>query len=323
MLLPRRLMLQFAASSILFPAASRCAWAQAYPTRPVTFVVFAPAGGSPDIKARMLGQALSLRIGQPIIIENRPGAGGNLSLQAVARAPADGYTLLVVGTPHAINATLYDRLNVLRDIVPIAGIGGDPFVMLVNPSFPAKTLGEFIAYAKTHPGKINLTSSGVGVLSHLSGEMFRMMTGIDWVHVPYKGAVAAQADLVAGEVHVMFDALTSALPHIQSGKLQPLGVTSAKRVTSMPKIPAIAEFVPGYEVVGIIGVGAPKETPAAIIERLNMEINAVVADPALKERLVGPESTALAGTPAEFGRLIHEQAEKWAKVLRFAGIKAS
>src|SRR5262245_14243743 len=222
MKLPRRRFLGLAAGAAALPAVSRLAQAQGFPTRPVTLTVFVPPGGTPDIIARLVGQAMSQRLGQPVVVDNRPGVGGNLALQAVARAPADGYTLLLVGTPHSVNATLHDQINVVQDIAPIAGLSGDPFVMVVNPSFPAKTLPEFIAYAKANPAKINLTSSGSGNLSHLSGEMFRMMTGIDVVHVPYKGPVAAHTGLIAGEVHVMFDALPSALPHIESSKLRAL-----------------------------------------------------------------------------------------------------
>jgi tripartite-type tricarboxylate transporter receptor subunit TctC len=301
---------------------SRATWAQTYPVRPVTLIVFVPAGSAPDIKARVIGQALSQRLGQPVVIENRPGAGGNLALQAVARAPADGYTLLLCGTPHAVNATLYEQVNVVRDIAPIAGLSSDPFVMVVNPSLPVRTVVEFIAYAKANPGKINMTSSGSGNLSHLSGEMFRMMTGVDVVHVPYKGTVAALTGLIAGEVHVMFDAVPSALPHIQSGRLRALGVTSAARVRSLPDVPTVGESVKGYEMIGIMGLGAPRNTPAEIIGRLNKEINAVFADPAVSERLAGPDSTLQIGTPAEFGTLIRGEADKWAKVVRFAGFKA-
>ena len=305
----------------MLPAISRTTWAQAYPVRPVTLIVFVGAGGAPDIKARILGQALSQRLGQPVVIDNRPGAGGNLALQAVARAPADGYTLLLVATPHAVNATLHEQVNIVRDIAPIAGLSGDPFVMVVNPSLPAKTPPEFIAYAKANPGKINMTSSGSGNLSHLAGEMFRMMTGIDVVHVPYKSTVAALTGLIAGEVHVMFDAAPSALPHIQSGRLRALAVTSVARVEAFPDVPAIGEFVSGYEVIGLLGVGAPKNTPAEVIGRLNKEINAILADPALKGQLAGVGSAVIAGTPADFGKLIGEETEKWAKVLRFAGIR--
>ncbi len=321
MTLSRRLFLLLATSAAALPGASRIGRAQTYPARPVTLIVFAPAGGAPDIKARILAQALSQRLGQPVVVDNRPGVGGHLALQTVARAPADGYTLLLVATPHAVNATLHEQVTVVRDIAPIAGISGDPFVMVVNPSFPAKTLPEFIAHAKANPGKINLTSSGSGNLSHLSGELFRMMTGIDVVHVPYKGTVAALTGVVAGEVHVMFDAMASALPHIQSGRLRALAVTSAGRVETLPGVPAVGEFVPGYEVSGVLGVGAPKNTAAEIVGRLNTEINAILADPGSRAQLAGLGSTVFAGTPADFGRYVRDEVEKWAKVVRFAGIK--
>ena len=322
MTFPRRRFLQLAAGAATFSALSRIAWAQAYPTRPVTLVVFVGAGGAPDIKSRILAQALSLRLGQPVVIENRPGVGGHLALQAVARAPADGYTLLLVGAPHAVNATLHEQVTVVRDIAPVAGISGDPFVMVVNPSFPAKTLPEFIAYARANPGKINITSSGSGNLSHLSAELFKMMTGINMVHVPYKSTVAALTGVVAGEVHVMFDAMTSALPHIRSGRLRALGVTSAGRVGDLPGVPAVGEVVPGYEVGGVLGVGAPKNTPTEIIGRLNLEINAIMADPNSRAQLAGSGSIVFAGTPADFGRYVREEVEKWAKVVKFSGIKS-
>jgi tripartite-type tricarboxylate transporter receptor subunit TctC len=319
--LSRHRFLQLAAGIAVLAALPHATWAQPYPARPVTLIVFVGAGGTPDIKARILGQALSQRLGQPFVIENRPGAGGNLALQAVARAPADGYTLLLYGTPHAVNATLHKHVNAVRDIAPIAGIGGDPFVMVVNPSFPAKTLPEFIAYAKANPGKINMTSSGSGNLSHLTGEMFRMMTGVDVVHVPYKGTVPALTGLMAGEVHVMFDSIVTALPHVQSGKLRALAVTSRARVEALPNIPAVGEIVAGYEMVGFLGVGAPKDTPTEIVDRLNKEINAVLQDPELTARLVGSGSTVHSGTAAAFGKLFADETEKWAKVIRFAGIK--
>ena len=319
--LPRRTFLKLAAGAAALPATSRIAQAQAYPSRPVTLIVFVGAGGAPDIKARILGQLLAQRLGQPVVIDNRPGVGGHLALQAVARATADGYTLLLVATPHAVNATLHEQVTVVRDIAPVAGITGDPFVMVVNPSFPAKTLPEFLAYARANPGKINITSSGSGNLSHLSGELFRMMTGIDVVHVPYKGTVAALTGVVAGEVHVMFDAMTSALPHIQSGRLRALAVTSVGRVEILPGIPTVSEFVPGYEVNGVLGVGAPKNTPADIIDRLNKEITAILADPGSRAQLAGLGSTVFAGTPADFGRYVREDVEKWAKVVKFAGVR--
>jgi tripartite-type tricarboxylate transporter receptor subunit TctC len=287
MKLPRRNFLHLAAGAAALPALSRFAWAQAYPSRPVTLIVFVPAGGAPDISARLVGQSLSQRLGHSVVIDNRPGAGGNLALQAVARAPADGYTLLLVATPHAINVTLYEKSNVsvTHDMVPVAGILIGTFVMLGSPSLPAKTLPEFIAYAKANPGKINMTSSGAGNLSHLAGELFKMMTGIDVVHVPYKGVVPAHAGLMAGDVHIMFDAMTSALPQIQSGRLRALAVTTTTRSKALPDIPTVAEFVQGYAVSGWLGVGAPRDTPGEVVDRLNKEINAVLADPATTCRL--------------------------------------
>jgi tripartite-type tricarboxylate transporter receptor subunit TctC len=313
--------LHLAAGVAAMPVTSRLAQAQSYPSRPVTLIVFVGPGGAPDIKARILGQLLSHRLGQPVVIDNRPGVGGHLALQTVARAPADGYTLLLVATPHAVNATLHEQVTVVRDIAPVAGITGDPFIMVVNPSFPAKTLPEFLAYVRANPGKINLTSSGSGNLSHLSGELFRMMTGIDVVHVPYKGTVAALTGVVAGEVHVMFDASTSVLPHIQSGRLRALAVTSARRVDILPEVPTVGEFVPGYEVSGVLGIGAPRNTPTEIIDRLNKEITAILADPSSRAQLAGFGSTAFIGTPADFGRYIREDVEKWAKVIKFAGVR--
>ena len=321
MTIPRRAFLHLAAGASALSVTPHLAWAQAYPTRPVTLIVFVGAGGTPDIKARILGQSLSQRLGQPVVIENWPGAGGNLALQAVARAPADGYTLLLVGTPHAVNATLSEQFNVVRDIAPVAVTTNDAFVMVVNPSLPATTVSEFIAYAKANPGKINMTSSGSGNLSHLSGELFKMMTGLDLVHVPYKGTVPALTGLAAGEVHVMFDAMPSALPHVQSGRLRALAVTSAGRVEALPDVPTVGDFVQGYEVTGMLGVGAPRNTPAEIVDRLNKEINAVLVNPAVKARLVGFGTSVVAGTPAHFGRIIGEETEKWAKVIKFAGIK--
>jgi tripartite-type tricarboxylate transporter receptor subunit TctC len=320
--LPRRKFLHLVAGAAALPTTWHITWAQTYPSRPVTLIVFVGPGGAPDIKARILAQALSQRLGQPVVVDNRPGVGGHLALQAVARAPADGYTLLLVATPHAVNATLHEQITVVRDIAPVAGISGDPFVMVVNPSFPAKTLPEFVAYAKANPGKINMTSSGSGNLSHLSGEMFRMMTGIEMVHVPYKGTVAALTGVVAGEVHIMFDATTSALPHVQSGRLRALAVTSARRVEALPGVPTVAEVAPGYEVSGVLGIGAPKDTPANIIGKLNTEINAILADPGSRAKLADFGSTVLAGTSADFGKYVREEVDKWSKVVRFAGIKS-
>jgi len=324
MTLPRRTFLHLAAGAAAFPAIAQIARAQTYPTRPVNLIVFVPAGGTPDIIARLVGQALSQRLGQSVVIENRPGAGGNLALQAAARAAADGYTLLLVATPHAINETLYEKsaATVTRDIVPVASINTDSFVMLVNPSFPAKTIPELIAHAKAHPGEINLGSSGSGNLSQLAGELFRMMTHTDLLHVPYRGTPAAHAALMAGDVHVMFDAVGSAVPPIRSGALRPLGVTSTARLRVLPDVPPIGDFVPGYTVTGWLGVGVPKGTPAEIVEQLNRQINAAVADPAVKARMADLGSDIFTGSPAEFSKLVTEETEKWAKVVKFAGLKA-
>ena len=259
-----------------------------------------------------------------MLVDNRPGAGGNLALQAVARAPADGYTLLQVATPHSINVTLYEKspVNVMRDIVPIAGTNYDSFVMLVNPSFPAKTVPEFIAYAKANPGKVNLASSGTANLSHLSAELFRMQTGIQWVHVPFRGTPAAHAALLTNEVQVMFDAVGSALPQIQSGALRAVGVSATSRMRVLPDVPPMGEFVPGYEVTGWLGYGAPKGTPAEIVERLNQEVNAVLADPAINARLLELGSIPMPGSIADFAKLVADDTEKWGKVVKFAGLKA-
>jgi tripartite-type tricarboxylate transporter receptor subunit TctC len=319
--LPRRQFLRLAASAATLSLTSSIAHAQAYPTRPITLIVFAPAGGSPDIKSRILAQLLSQKLGQAVVVENRPGAGGHLALQAVARSPADGYTLLLVATPHAVNATLHEQVTVIKDIVPVAGITGDPFVMVVHPSFPATTVPEFITYAKANPGKINVTSSGSGNLSHLAAELFRMMTGIEVVHVPYKGTVAALTGVVSGEVHVMFDAMTSALPHVQSGRLRALGVTSDKPVDVLPGVPTVAATVPGYEVNGVLGIGAPKGTPQDVVDRLNKEINVLLAEPGPRSQLAGLGSTLFSGTPADFGKYVRDDVEKWAKVVKFANVK--
>jgi tripartite-type tricarboxylate transporter receptor subunit TctC len=324
MKLPRRQFMHLAAGAAALPALSCLARAQAYPSRPVTLVVFVPAGGTPDIIARLVGHALSQRLGQPVVIDNRPGAGGNLALQAVARAPADGYTLLQVASPHAINVTLYEKstVTVTRDIVPVASINNDSFVLLVNPSFPAKTVAEFIAYAKANPGKINVASSGTGNLTHLCGELFRMSAGIEVVHVPYRGTPAAHAALIAGNVHAMFDAVPAATPHIHAGALRALGVTATARLRVLPDVPLIGDAVPGYAVTGWLGIGAPKGTPAEIVEKLNTEVNASLADPTVKARMAEIGSDIFTGSPADFGKLVAEETEKWAKVVKFAGLKA-
>lgn len=320
----RREFLMMTAGSAALPFLSRTARAQTYPTRPVTLVVFVPPGGTPDIIGRLIGQPLSEQLGQSIIIDNRPGVGGNLALQAVARAPADGYTLLQVATPHAVNVTLYEKItvSVTRDIVPIASTNRDSFVLMVNPSFSAKSVSEFIAYAKANPGKINLASTGTGNLTHLCGELLRMMSGIDVVHVPYRGTPAAQSALMAGDVQAMFDAVGSSVPLIQSGALRAVGVSATAPLRVLPDVPPIADVVPGYTVTGWLGVGAPKGTPPEVIERLNREINTALANPAVKARMAELGSQIFTSSPAEFGKLISEDTEKWAKVVKYAGIKA-
>jgi tripartite-type tricarboxylate transporter receptor subunit TctC len=304
-------------------AAPRTGWADTYPSRTITLVVFTPPGGAPDIVGRVIAQALSQRLGQAIVVENRPGAGGNLALQSVARAPADGYTLMLLATPHAVNVTLYEKsnFNVSRDMVPVGSINNDSFVMLVNPSLPVKTASEFVAYTKANPGKVNMSSSGAGNLSHLAGELFRMTTGADMTPVPYRGTPAALTALLTGDAHVMFDGLPSAIPHIKEGKLRALGVTTEKRASALPDVPAIAETIPDYAVTGWLGVGAPTRTPAEIVNKLNAEINATLAEPAIAARLADMGSDPRPGTPAEFGKFIAAETEKWGKVVRFAGLK--
>jgi tripartite-type tricarboxylate transporter receptor subunit TctC len=324
MKLPRRRFLQLATGAAALPAVARIGRAQTYPSRPVTLIVFVPAGGTPDIIARLVAQALSQRLGQSLVIDNRPGGGGNLALQAVARAPADGYTLLMVATPHAVNVTLYEKsaTTLTRDIVPVASINNDSFVLLANPSFAAKTVPELIAYAKANPGRINLGSSGTGNLSHLSGELFRMMTGIEVVHVPYRGTPAAHSALLAGDVHAVFDAIGSSLPQLQAGALRALGVTAPGRLRILPEIPPIGDVVAGFAVTGWLGIGVPKGTPGEIVERLNREVNAALNDPAVKARMADLGSEPLSGSVADFAKLVAEETEKWAKVVKFAGLKA-
>jgi tripartite-type tricarboxylate transporter receptor subunit TctC len=323
MKLPRRNFLHLAAGAAALPVLPRIARAQAYPSHAVHWIVGAPAGSSPDMFARLIAQWLSERLGQPFIIENRPGAGGNIGTEAVVRAPPDGYTLLLVSPPHAINATLYDKLNFnfVRDIAPVAGIIRTLNVMVVNPSFQAKSVPEFIAYAKANPGKISMASAGIGSGPHLFGELFKMMAGVNMVHVPYRGGPSALTDLIAGQVHVMFIGSIEVVEHIKAGKLRALAVTAPTRSDVLPDLPTVGDFVPGYESSGFFGVGAPKNAPAEIIGKLNREINAALADPKVKARLadVGP---TLAGSPAEFGKLIAEETDKWGKVIRAANIKA-
>ena len=324
MKLPRRTFLHLAAGAAALPEVLRIAWAQAYPTRPVRVVVGQAAGSGSDAVARLIGQFLSERFGQQFVIENRPGAAGNIATEAVVRSPPDGYTLLLVNTSSAIDATLYDKLNFdfMRDITPITGIATFEFVMEVNPSVPTKTLPEFIAYAKANPGKINMASAGIGSAHHLFGELFKMMAGVEMVHVPYRGSTPALTDLLGGRVQVMFDATTSSLPHISSGKLRPLAVTTATRSELLPDIPTIGDFVPGYEAHGWIGFGAPKNTPAAVVDRLNNEINSAISDFSIKARLIDLGGLVLPpSSPADFGKLIADETEKWAKVIRAANIK--
>jgi tripartite-type tricarboxylate transporter receptor subunit TctC len=324
MKLPRRRFLHLAAGAAALPAVSRIAWAQGYPTRPVRIIITTAAGGTADILARLMGQWLSERLGQPFVVENRPGGGTNIGTEAVVRAPADGYTLLLASPPNTSNATLYDKLNFnfIRDIAPIAGVMRGPFVMLLNPSIPADSVPEFIAYAKAHPGMINFASGGIGFATHLAGELFKGMTGVKMVHVPYRGQGPAMTDLLGGQVQVMFDPVVSSIAHIRAGKLRPLAVTTSMRSEALPDIPTVGEFVPGYEVIVWFGLGAPKATPAEIVEKLNKEINAGLADPKIKARLADLGAGPLALSPAEFGKFIADETEKWAKVIKFAGIKA-
>ena len=323
MKLPRRKFLHLAAGAAALPAASRIATAQTYPSRPVRIVVGFPPGGPTDIAARLIGQSLSERLGQQFVIENRPGAGSNIGTEAVVRAPPDGHTLLLAASANAINATLYDKLNFnfIRDIAPVAAINREPLVMLVNPSFPAKTVPEFIAYTRANPGKINMASGGNGTPAHVAGELFKMMTGVDIVHVPYRGAGLALTDLLGGQVQAMFPGMSSSIEHVRAGKLRALAVTTASRSDALPDIPTVGDFIPGYEASTWSGIGAPKGTPAEIIDKLNKEINAGLVDPKVKARLANMGSTALPGSPADFGKLIAEETEKWAKVVKFSGAK--
>ncbi len=323
MKLPRRKFLHLAAGAAALPAVSHFAWAQTYPTRPVRLVVGFPPGGGTDITARLIGQWLSERLGQQFVIENRPGAGSNIATEGVVRAAADGYTLLLVSAAHAINATLYDRLNYnfLRDIAPVAGVIRVPNLMEVNPSLPPKSVPEFIAYAKANPGKVNYASGGNGTAQHLAGELFKMMTGVDMVHVPYRGDAPALTDLMGGQVQVMFGNMPSSIEHIRAGKLRPLAVTTAARSEALPDLPPVGDFVPGYEASTWYGLGAPGNTPAEIVDKLSKEINAALSDPKIKARLADLGGTVLSGSPADFGRLIADETEKWGKVIRAANIK--
>ena len=323
MKLPRRKFLHLAAGAAALSAVSDVARAQTYPSRPVRIVVGFPAGGGSDIVARLIGQWLSERLGQPFVVENRPGAATNIAAEAVVRSTPDGYTLLLFGSSSAINATLYDKLpfNLVRDIAPVAATNRVTYVMEVNPSVPAKTVPDFIAYAKINPGKINMASAGNGSVQHVSGELFKIMTGVDMVHVPYRGGAPALTDLLGGQVQVMFDAMTGSIEYIKAGKLRALAVTTATRSKALPDLPTVSEFVPGYETSSWSGIGAPWNTPTGIVDRLNKEINAALADPKIKARFADLGGTVLTGSPADFGQLIAESVEKWGKVIRAANIK--
>jgi tripartite-type tricarboxylate transporter receptor subunit TctC len=323
MKLPRRRFLYFAAGAGALAATSRIAWAQTYPTRPVRIIAPTGPGGAPDIIARLIGPWLSERLGQQFVVENRPGGGGNIATEGVVRASPDGYTLLMVGSWNAINATLYDKLNFvfLRDIAAVAGIISLPFVMVVNPSVPTKTVPEFIAHAKANPGKISFGSPGIGTPGHVAGELFRIMAGVEMIHVPYRGGGAVVSDLLGGQVHVLFGTTSLTVEHVRAGKLRALAVTGATPWERLPDVPTVGDFVSGYEATSLFGLGAPKQTPVAIIDRLNREINAALDDPKLKTRLVDLGGTPLAGSPADFGKLIADDTEKWGKVIRAANIK--
>jgi tripartite-type tricarboxylate transporter receptor subunit TctC len=321
---PRRQFLRMATGAAGLAVVSRKAWAQAYPTRPVRIIVGFTAGGTQDIVARLIGHWLSERSGQQFIIENRPGAGGNIGAETVVRAPADGYTLLLVGLSNAVNATLYEKLNFnfLRDIAPVAGIIRVPLVMEVNPSLAAKTVSAFIGYTKANPGKVNMASAGSGAPGHVSGELFKAMTGVDMLHVPYRGSPPALTDLVGGQVQVMFDPMPGSIDLIRAGKLRPLAVTTAVRSEALPDIPTVGDFIPGYEASSWYGVGVPRNTPAEIVDKLNKEINVAVADSKLRAQLADLGGIVFSGSPADFGKLIAGETEKWGKVVRAANIRA-
>src|SRR5262245_3169108 len=324
MKLPRRQFLYLAAAAGALPAASRFARAQAYPSRPVRIVAATAPAGTADFLARLMGQWLSGRLGQPFVIENRPGGGTNIGTEAVVNANPDGYTLLLVAPAAAINATLYDKLNFnfIRDIAPVAGIVRAPNVMELHPSVPAKTVSEFIAYAKANPGKLSYASAGTGTSLHMAGELFKMMAGIDMIHVPYRGTAPALTDLLAGQVQVMFDNITTSIAHIRAGKLTALAVTTATRSPMLPDLPTVSEFLPGFEASAFFGVGAPRRTPTGIVDRLNTEINAAFTDSKMKTQFA-ELGASLPGSPADFGKLIAEETEKWAKVVKFSGAKPS
>jgi tripartite-type tricarboxylate transporter receptor subunit TctC len=321
----RRMFLNSATAAIAagLPVLSRIARAQTYPTRPVRIVVgFAPSGAQ-DVLARLIGQWLSERFGQRFFVDNRPGGGGNVGAETVVNSPPDGYTLLLVGPPNMINASLYEKLNFnfIRDIAPIASVYRVPLVMEVHPSFPAKTVSEFISFARANPGKINMASAGIGTAHHVAGELFKMMAGVNMVHVPYRGEGPALGDLIGGQVQVMFGVVASSIPHIRAGTVRALAVTTAMRSEALRDVPTLAEFLPGYEASSLFGIGAPKNPPAEIVDKLNREINAALADSKMRARLADLGGITLAGSPADFGKLIAEETEKWAKVVKFSGAK--
>jgi tripartite-type tricarboxylate transporter receptor subunit TctC len=324
MQLQRRKFLHLVAGAVALPTAPRIARAQVYPSRPVRIIVGFPAGGSVDIVARLIGQWLSERLGQQFVIENRAGAGSNIGAEEVVRAPPDGYTLLQISSSNAFNAALYENLkfNFIRDIMPVASIMRVPGAMVVNQSVSAKTVPDFIAYAKLNSGKINMASAGIGSAQHVWGEQFKMMAGVNMQHVSYRGGALAHTDLLGGQVQVMFDTMPASIEHIKAGRLRPLAVTTATRLEALPDIPTVGEFVPGYEASGWQGIGAPRNTPADIVDRLNREVNAGLADPKMKSRLADLGGTVLAGSPAAFEKFIADETEKWAKVIRAANIKA-
>lgn len=319
----RRQVLRLAAGAAVLPPVSRLAWAQAYPTRPVRMIVPFVAGGATDILARLISQWLSERFAQPFLVENRPGAGGNIATESVVNAPADGYTLLMTGSPNAINTTLYDKLNFIfhRDIAPVAGIIRTPLVMVVNPSVPVRTVPEFIAYTKANPSKLNMGSGGIGTPPHVAGELFKMMTGVNMLHVPYRGGAPAVADLLGGQVQIMFAVMAETIQYIRAGKLRALAVTTDVRSDELPGIPTVGDFVPGYETSYWFGVGVPNNTPAEIIGKLNKEINTALANTKIKARLADLGGTVLVLSPTDLGKLVTAETEKWAKVIRAANIK--
>jgi tripartite-type tricarboxylate transporter receptor subunit TctC len=324
-MIQRRRFLTLAGAAVAMPAVARIAHAQAWPARQVRLIIGYPPGGSADITARLVSQWLTERLGQSFIVESRAGGGTNIATEAVINAPPDGYTLLLVAPANAINASLYEKLNhvFLRDIMPIAGLIRFPNVVVVNPSVPVNSIPELIAYAKANPGKLNMASSGNGSTIHVSGELFKMMTGVNMIHVPYRGGALALTDLIGGQVQVMFDNIPTAAEFVRSGKLRGLAVTGAARSEVLPELPTVAEFVPGYEATSWYGLGAPKGTPVEIIDKLNREVAAILADPKLKARFLELGATPLAGAPADFGQLVADETEKWAKVVKFSGAKVT